>query len=70
MQVRWYCPTKGDPFLSEFTDVFFSGFWCLDGNYSIRVDESFSPVVHPPRKVPVPLREAQDREEESCNRPE
>ena len=48
---------KGDPVLSEFTDVF-SGIGCLDGNYSIRVDESFSPVVHPPRKVPVPLREA------------
>ena len=48
---------KGDPVLFEFTDVF-SGVGCLDGNYSIRVDERFSPVVHPPRKVPVPLREA------------
>ena len=48
---------KGDPVLPELTDVF-SGVGCLDGNYSIRADESFSPVVHPLFKVPVPLREA------------
>ena len=45
-----------DPILSEFTDIF-TGVGCLEGNYSIQVGDSFRPVVHPPRKVPVPLRD-------------
>ena len=45
-----------DPILSEFTDIF-AGVGCLEGNYSIQVDDGFRPVVHPPRKVPVPLRD-------------
>ena len=49
-------PVKSDPLLSEFLDVF-TGVRCLEGNYSIRVDDNIPPVVHPPRKVPVPLRE-------------
>ena len=47
---------KSDPILSEFLDVF-TGVGCLEGNYSIRVDDNIPPVVHPLRKVPVPLRE-------------
>ena len=47
---------KSDSILSEFLDVF-TGVGCLEGNYSIRVDDNIPPVVHPPRKVPVPLRE-------------
>ena len=47
---------KSDPILSEFLDVF-TGVGCLEGNYSIRVDDNIPLVVHPPRKVPVPLRE-------------
>ena len=35
----------------------FTGVGCLEGNYSIQVDDGFRPVVHPPRKVPVPLRD-------------
>ncbi|KAK2547381.1 Retrovirus-related Pol polyprotein from transposon opus [Acropora cervicornis] len=31
--------------------------YCLEGNNSIRVDNNIPPVVDPPRKVPVPLRE-------------
>ncbi|PFX13394.1 Uncharacterized protein K02A2.6 [Stylophora pistillata] len=45
---------RSDPILSEFTDVF-TGIGCLEGTYSIQADEGFRPVVHPPRKVPVPL---------------
>ena len=48
---------RSDPTLSEFTDIF-TGVGCLEGNYSIQVDDSFRPVVHPPRKVPVPLRDS------------
>ena len=47
---------KSDPTLSEFLDVF-TGVGCLEENYSIRFDDNIPPVVHPPRKVPVPLRE-------------
>ena len=47
---------RSDPILSEFTDIF-TGVGCLEGNYSIQVDDGFHPVVHPPRKVPVPLRD-------------
>ena len=47
---------RSGPILSEFTDIF-TGVGCLEGNYSIQVDDGFRPVVHPPRKVPVPLRD-------------
>lgn len=47
---------KSNPILSEFLDVY-TGVGCLEGNYSIRVDDNIPPVVHPPRKVPFPLRE-------------
>ena len=45
---------RSDPILSEFNDIF-TGVECLEGNYSIQVDDDFRPVVHLPRKVPVPL---------------
>ncbi|PFX15433.1 Uncharacterized protein K02A2.6 [Stylophora pistillata] len=47
---------RSDPILYEFTDIF-TGIGCLEGTYFIQVDEGFRPVVHPPRKVPVPLRD-------------
>ena len=47
---------RSDPTLSEFTDIF-TGVGCLEGNYSIQVDDGFRPVVHPPLKVPIPLRD-------------
>ena len=47
---------RSDPILSEFTDIF-TGVGCLEGNYSIQVDDGFRPVVHPPLKVPIPLRD-------------
>ena len=47
---------RSDPILYEFTNIF-TGIGCLEGTYSIQVDEGFRPVVHPPRKVPVPLRD-------------
>ena len=35
----------------------FQGLGCLPGEHTIKVDSSISPVVHPPRKVPVSLKE-------------
>ncbi|KAL3999170.1 nuclear receptor co-repressor 2 [Sarotherodon galilaeus] len=40
----------------EFADVF-EGLGCLEGEHTIQINESVSPKVHPPRKIPVTLRE-------------
>ncbi|RLJ22758.1 hypothetical protein DJ031_00290, partial [bacterium endosymbiont of Escarpia laminata] len=44
-----------DDLLTEFKDVF-EGLGELPGEYHIVTDESVAPVIHPPRRVPVPLR--------------
>ena len=41
---------------AEYTDVF-QGLGRLKDSYSIEIDESVRPVVHAPRRVPVPVRE-------------
>ncbi|XP_062601076.1 uncharacterized protein K02A2.6-like [Saccostrea cucullata] len=41
---------------SEYKDVF-DGTGCLAGTYSLQTDPSIKPVVHPPRKIPVALRD-------------
>ncbi|KAL4008088.1 hypothetical protein ACER0C_001940 [Sarotherodon galilaeus] len=40
----------------EFADVF-EGIGCLEGEHTIQINESVAPKVHPPRKIPVTLRE-------------
>lgn len=42
----------------DYQDLF-SGLGCLQGTYSIKVDENIQPVihVHPPRKIPIALRD-------------
>ena len=50
-----------DPVLSPFADVF-QGVGCQPGVYSIRRDKEVRPVVHPPRRVPVPKKEAMKAE--------
>ena len=40
----------------QYLDLF-QGLGCLPGKHIIKVDSSISPVVHPPRKVPVSLKE-------------
>ena len=40
----------------QYLDLF-QGLGCLPGKHTIKVDSSISPVVHPPRKVPVSLKE-------------
>ena len=42
--------------MKEYSDVF-EGLGCTDGLYHMEVDETVRPVVHPPRKVPVALRD-------------
>lgn len=42
--------------LAEYADVF-KGVGRLKDTYTIQIDESVRPVVHAPRRVPVPLRE-------------
>lgn len=42
--------------LKDNSDVF-EGLGCMDGLYHMDVDENKKPVFHPPRKVPVALRD-------------
>jgi len=44
--------------LSKYPKVFGPGVRLLEGKYCIVLDESIAPVQHPPRRVPVPFREA------------
>lgn len=34
----------------------FKGIGCMEGNYDIKIDETVTPVVHPPRKVPIAFK--------------
>jgi len=43
--------------LHEYKDVF-SGIGCFDGEYSITLDPTVTPVICPPRRVPVALQTA------------
>lgn len=42
--------------IQEFPDVFDS-IGCLPGEYTIHVDPEVPPVVHPPRRIPIALKE-------------
>ena len=43
--------------LNTFSDVF-EGIGCFEGDYHITVDPSVPPVIHPPRRIPVALRDS------------
>ena len=45
----------------QYPAVFGEGVGQLEGQYHIRLDPSISPVQHPPRRIPVPLRETLQR---------
>lgn len=47
--------------LEEFSDVF-EGLGCLDGTVKLQFDPSVTPVAHPPRKIPVALRDKLKKE--------
>ena len=49
-------PMEKEKILHEYRDVF-EGLGCLPGEYNITVDQSYTPVVHPPRRLPIAIRE-------------
>ncbi|XP_048751787.2 uncharacterized protein K02A2.6-like [Ostrea edulis] len=50
--------TTGSDILSEpqYAELF-EGLGCLPGKYSIKLDPSVTPTIHPPRKVPISLKD-------------
>ena len=51
------CPTTANQnILHEYSDLF-QGLGCIPGEHTIKVDPSIPAVVHPPRKVPVSLKD-------------
>jgi hypothetical protein len=57
---------KRPDILREYSDLF-KGLACLPGKHTIRIDSTVKPVVHPPRRVPITLK---DRIEEGLDRME
>ena len=51
-----YKPLTIPNVLKEYEDVF-EGTGLLEGQYHLELDENAKPVVHPPRKVPVAIKE-------------
>ena len=43
--------------VSKYKDVIGDEIGCLPGEYDIKIDENVSPVVHPPRPLPVAIRD-------------
>ena len=48
-------PMGKEKILHEYRDVF-EGLGCLPGEYNITVDQSYTPVVHRPRRLPIAIR--------------
>ena len=48
-------PMGKEKILHEYRDVF-EGLGCLPGEYNITVDQSYTPVVNPPRRLPIAIR--------------
>ena len=49
-------PTQQHELLKGYDDLF-TGLGCLPGEHTIEIDRSYTPVVHPPRRVPLALKE-------------
>ena len=47
-------PMEKEKILHEYRDVF-EGLGCLPGEYNITVDQSYTPVVHAPRRLPIAI---------------
>ena len=47
---------SGSELLSDCPELF-DGLGCLPGKYAIKIDDSVEPVINPPRRVPVALRD-------------
>ena len=50
-------PASADQLIKSFPRVFADGMGALAGEYHMVLDESARPVQHPPRRVPVAIRE-------------
>ena len=48
-------PMEKEKILHEYRDVF-EGLGCLPGEYNITVDQSYTAVVHAPRRLPIAIR--------------
>ena len=48
---------SADQLIKSFPRVFADGMGALAGEYNMVLDESARPVQHPPRRVPVAIRE-------------
>ncbi|XP_062579347.1 uncharacterized protein LOC134241293 [Saccostrea cucullata] len=50
--------SSGKDILSEpqYAELF-EGLGCLPGQYSIKIDPSITPTIHPPRKIPISLKD-------------
>lgn len=46
----------GNDLLKDFDDLF-TGLGCLPGHHHIQIDPEISPVIHPPRRVPIALKD-------------
>ncbi|XP_046851899.1 uncharacterized protein LOC124445238 [Xenia sp. Carnegie-2017] len=52
----WTVIAKTPNFIQEYKDVF-GELGCLKGEHHISIDPNVTPVVHPPRKIPISLME-------------
>ncbi|XP_046864316.1 uncharacterized protein K02A2.6-like [Xenia sp. Carnegie-2017] len=52
----WTVNAKTPNFIQEYKDVF-GELGCLKGEHHISIDPNVTPVVHPPRKIPISLME-------------
>jgi len=50
-------PLNQAELVNQYPQVFQEGVGCLDGEYHIRLDPQQVPIQHPPRRVPVALRD-------------
>ena len=49
-------PSQSPDILDEFPDVF-TGLGCLPGKHTIRINPTVTPAVHPPRRVPLAVKD-------------
>ena len=54
--------------VSRYNDVLGTSIGCLPGEYSMKIDPSLTPVIHPPRSVPAANREQVKNELDSMER--
>ena len=56
VQCSSQCPLSKEEVLTKYPNVF-QGTEKLQGQYKLEIEEDAKPVIHPPRRVPVALKE-------------